>query len=195
MPRPCDDIWVLRVHAPSRLRGTVSKRGSQGSGIHGGETNASEVVGADTSSDRTSPFHDAVERGDTQAVKHALLLSPFLANSGDPGRANTTPLHLASRRGFLDLAALLLQAGADVNARGAWRLTPLHYAAVFDHPHIAAHLLEAGADATLLDARGTSALEHARMEGNSRVEAMLLRHQEQQGTAADPEQSGTKRQS
>lgn len=44
-------------------------------------------------------------------------------------REEQTPLHVAARLGHGDIAALLLQHGADVTATTKDRYTPLHIAA------------------------------------------------------------------
>ena len=44
-------------------------------------------------------------------------------------REEQTPLHVAARLGHADIAALLLQHGADVAATTKDRYTPLHIAA------------------------------------------------------------------
>ena len=132
----------------------------------------------DTSSDKTNKFHDLVEKGDIEGVREAISCTTTMApidivNQGDPGRANTTPLHLASRRGFIDLVEFLVEQGADLNARGAWELTPLHYSAVFNQPTITTKLLDYGADHHLKDAKGNTALDHAKLESNNDVVTIL----------------------
>jgi ankyrin repeat protein len=128
----------------------------------------------DTSSDKTNKFHDLVEKGDIEGVREAInSTTTDIVNQGDPGRANTTPLHLASRRGFIDLVEFLVGQGADLNARGAWDLTPLHYSAVFNQPTITTKLLDYGADHHLKDAKGNTALDHAKLERNNDVVTIL----------------------
>lgn len=75
------------------------------------------VVGEDTSSARTSKFHDLVEQGDLESIRRwmATAASPRLCsttgrfvktidvNQTDPGRAGATALHIASRRGLRDV--------------------------------------------------------------------------------------------
>ena len=130
-------------------------------------------AGADTSTPETDPFHDACERGDAQHVENVLRAGTVDVNAGDAQRANTTPLHLAARRGFADVVGLLLAHGADVNVRGAWDLTPLMYTSVFNQPAVASLLLEHGADAALVDKKGKTALDHALGEKNLGVVAVL----------------------
>ena len=133
----------------------------------------SAEAGADTSTAATDPFHDACERGDAQCVEQFLRAGQVDVNAGDPQRANTTPLHLAARRGFADVARLLLAHGANANARGAWDLTSLMYTSVFNQPVLASLLLEHGADTALVDKKGKTALDHALGEKNLGVVAVL----------------------
>ena len=134
----------------------------------------SEQPGSNTSSSKTSTFHDLVESGNIDQVKvFVATKSPSIINTGDPGRAGTTPLHLASRRGFLELTEYFCHNGADVNARGAWNLTPLMYSAIFNHSSVATCLLKHGADPTLVDAKGNTAYAHAILEKNYDVSNIL----------------------
>jgi ankyrin repeat protein len=61
---------------------------------------------------------------------------------------DTTPLHLASRRGHEDVSRLLLVHGADATARADGGKSPLHMASERGHEHVVRLLLEHGADAT-----------------------------------------------
>ena len=60
------------------------------------------------------------------------------------------PLHLAAEEGHTGAVELLLNAGADVNARTFLeKRTPLHRAAMFGNPAAVDLLLKAGADVDL----------------------------------------------
>lgn len=50
--------------------------------------------------------------------------------------AGWSPLHEACNHGWLEVAELLLRAGADVNARGLDDDTPLHDAAINGHSKV-----------------------------------------------------------
>ena len=79
------------------------------------------------------------------------------------------------------IVQLLLEAGADPNARDDRGLTPLHEGATNSNPVVAAHLLAAGADPNGLDNDGYTPLHYAAARsGNGRVVTRLL------GAGADP---------
>ena len=63
------------------------------------------------------------------------------------GDRKWTELHEAAKRGHLDTARLLLERGADPNAREPGdNTTPLHWAAAHGHVDVVRALLDAGAD-------------------------------------------------
>lgn len=64
---------------------------------------------------------------------------------------NLTPLFMASRKGHLEVSRILLQFGADANARDLNGRTPLHLAVQSGCLDIIQFLLEHGADANAQD--------------------------------------------
>jgi ankyrin repeat protein len=87
-----------------------------------------------------------------------------------------TPLHLAAFFGHRDAAALLLDAGAAVDAvsRNSLANTPLHAATAGKHADVALLLLERRADPLTADAGGYTALEIARQNHLDAVIAAAL---------------------
>ncbi len=86
---------------------------------------------------------DAVQRGDTQAVRS------LLAHNADVGATQgdgTTALHWAAYRSDAETAAALIRAGADVHAANEYGVTPLALAARNGDAAIIAALLAAGVD-------------------------------------------------
>jgi ankyrin repeat protein len=61
------------------------------------------------------PIHDAARKGDAKKIKAILQADPKAVSSKD--KNGDTPLHLAALHGQLEAAQVLLDAGADVNAK------------------------------------------------------------------------------
>ncbi|MGA3165950.1 MAG: ankyrin repeat domain-containing protein [Terriglobia bacterium] len=130
---------------------------------------------------------DAVSNGDLATVRALLKDNPNLISSRAYG---LTPLHTAatacrSRLGppFDDprkakaVAELLLEKGADVNARGGDRgWTPLDMAATSGCTEVAELLLAHGAEVNAKDSGGRTALHEAAAYGYKDVAQLLLVH-------------------
>jgi len=89
------------------------------------------------------------------------------------------PLWAATNKGFVDIASLLLQHGANPNyARGSGpgRWTLLHLALYHGFTKIIQLLLEHGADVNLTSANGRSPLQIALTEGHVSAMQLLLEH-------------------
>lgn len=69
------------------------------------------------------PLHTALRNGDV--VEATRLIENGLAKVNERGRTGRTPLHYAATGGHKDVAALLIEKGAEINARDTWGLTPL----------------------------------------------------------------------
>jgi ankyrin repeat protein len=103
-----------------------------------------------------------------------LLLEPRLVESNS-ARLDT-PLHMAVRRGSAKIVQLLLQHGADCNARGAQSMTPLAYAIIGNHESVADMLLSRGAQVLAMDDQQRSALHLAVMHRRERLLRTLVCH-------------------
>jgi ankyrin repeat protein len=86
----------------------------------------------------------AVEQGEVQEVKKLLQVNPNLVNA--PDKYGETPLYNAThgRKNGLQVAAVLLAAGADVNAKEKNGFTPLYWAAWEGDPEMVKLLLAGG---------------------------------------------------
>ena len=62
------------------------------------------------------------------------------------GYYDTTPLSEAAKNGHVDVAKLLIYAGADINKEDIYGRTPLHIAVWEGHENIVKLLIEARAD-------------------------------------------------
>jgi len=81
-------------------------------------------------------------------IAHGADLNEFTA---DGPRGGFTALHAASRANYVEIARLLIEAGADINipADAPHRATPLHWAARSGNLDVVKLLVEAGADLTV----------------------------------------------
>jgi ankyrin repeat protein len=73
--------------------------------------------------------------------------------------------YCACRNGQTAVAALLLERGADVNAKGVFGGTGLHWAAIYGHKDTVEFLVAHGADLTIRDAKFDSTPEGWAAEG------------------------------
>lgn len=85
-----------------------------------------------------------------------------------------TPLHVAAEMGNLPMAEVLLEAGADVNARDNLEYTPLHLAANTGNVPMVQTLMIAGADVNEKDTDGRTLLHVAAMTGNLLMAQILI---------------------
>jgi uncharacterized protein len=100
----------------------------------------SAILSAGSSS---TPVADAAMRGDREAVRHLLKQGADVRTAQGDGM---TALHWAAERGDADLAAMLVYAGANVEAvTRIGQYTPLHLAARSGNPAVVKALLTAGA--------------------------------------------------
>ena len=119
-----------------------------------------------------APVAEATMKRDTAAVQ-ALLKSGADVNAAQGD--GMTALHWAARNGDLDLAQMLLYAGANVKA--ATRLggyTPLLMAADQGHAAVIAALVAGGADVKAANALGTTPLMLAAASGNPQAVTILV---------------------
>ena len=94
-------------------------------------------------------FFDAFEKNDLAGMRRMLAADASLARAVvvGGGHGGWTVLHEAAKRGQADVVSLLLQHGADPNAREAGDNTyPLHWAAARGDVAIMRLLLDAGGD-------------------------------------------------
>jgi ankyrin repeat protein len=132
----------------------------------------------------------AVRAGDIAAVR-ALVgqtgrdprpSTPLRAGNGGDVRAavnavepdGTTPLHLAVRAGDVEMAQLLLRAGANSNAANRYGVTALQLAAVNGDPAMLTLLLKAGANVGAVLPEGETILMTAARTGRPEALQVVL---------------------
>ncbi|HAS53249.1 MAG TPA: peptidase C14 [Nitrospiraceae bacterium] len=140
------------------------------------------------------PLHIASGQGDLTAIKNALHAGADpnehkgkmtnIVDGWSPAGWGGPPLHHAAYYCRAEAARVLIEKGADVNAKGGIGLTALHRAAVKDCVEVIKILLEKGAD---INARDTgfqySPLEWAALSGSSNAVRLLIEK------GADPEEA------
>lgn len=119
----------------------------------------------------------AAKSGQIERVKALLAGDAALVHARD--KDGSTPLHCATWKGHQEIVALLLEAGADVNAQNSnepWGTTPLHAAAHANQAAIAQLLIEHGADVNAWDMNGKSPLHHTTFHKAKAVAKLLEKY-------------------
>ena len=152
----------------------------------------------DTMSWGMTPLHEAIHSGDLRMVKlllshHAninikasreyvkpssITLGRVEANSSTShDECVWTPLFRAVNSGREDIVQLLIEEGADIDARGPSELTALMLAVKDQHDSVTKVLLEKGADTAATDESGWTALHQAaHTPGREIAASLLLKH-------------------
>ena len=99
----------------------------------------------------------AAKDGDAAAVRELLAGDPSLVAVVDVHRK--TPLHLAAEHDHPEVAELLLDAGAELEAWTSWGATPLEWAGVLGSRRAGDVLLAHGARLTLASAAGLGLMD------------------------------------
>lgn len=112
--------------------------------------------------------------GQTGAVLAAIDRDPSLLEKHSSD--GWTPLHLASFFGHPELAAALLDRGAQVDARStnSMKNTPLHAGAAGGHADLVDLLVKRGADPNARQEGGWTALHSAAQAGNREMVSVLV---------------------
>jgi ankyrin repeat protein len=128
-------------------------------------------------------LHEAASGDDLADVKRHLARGAALDGKD---KAGCTALHYAAMGGHMDVAAFLIDQGADVNARtivvASGLFTPLHFAAFNGHKDVAALLMKRGADVDAKTDDGSTPLFYAAMMGKVDVAELLIAEGAQVGS-------------
>jgi len=120
----------------------------------------------------TTDVADAAMRGNREAVRAAIARKADVNATQVDG---TTALHWAAERDDLEIADLLIKAGARAMVRSREGVTPLQLAAINGSASMIDRLLKAGADAnTPLTAAGDTALMMAARTGKADAVRVLV---------------------
>lgn len=124
-----------------------------------------EALGADTTLNNADLLAIAVTRGMLREAAEILLEDPDAARTGNPEEDRLFP-DIAGRADR-EAVKFLIDAGADLEARGLDDGTPLHQAAWFGEPANAGLLIDAGAPLDIFDKCHNSSPLHWAVHGSS----------------------------
>ncbi len=119
---------------------------------------------------RDVPLVEAVKSGDVEAVR--ALAQPDTVNRPTPD--GTTALHWAAYRGDVDVAEVLIRAGADVTLMNRYGVMPLALACRAGNAPVIEQLLHAGADPNSTLPEGETVLMAAAQAGSAAGVRLLL---------------------
>ena len=125
------------------------------------------------SGDGWPPLHLSAAFADCEAVTLLLEHGAHIHQVSHNPLRNQALHACISLGNSAEVAALLVDAGADVNFRAAGGYTPLHLAASSGNREIVLLLLKAGANRESLCDQGKSAADYARERGHAEVAALL----------------------
>ena len=120
-----------------------------------------------------SEVADAARQGDAAGVR-TLLESGASTELNAHGRDGMTPLLWAAQANDLEIARLLLRAGADANLGNRYGITPLWLAATNRSPSLVTLLLEHGADASVGMPHGETPVMAAARSGDAESIRLLI---------------------
>ncbi len=133
-----------------------------------------------------SPLHWAVYKGNLNIVKLLIAYKAnihirpkkafmlFIDGNFYYGNEKSTPLHIASNMGHTKIVVLLVQKGADLNAKDKYNITPLHGACYGGHTKTAKVLIQKGADLNAKNKIGSTPLEVASRFGHTQIVKLLI---------------------
>uniref|UniRef100_A0A452YNL1 RING-type E3 ubiquitin transferase n=1 Tax=Aegilops tauschii subsp. strangulata TaxID=200361 RepID=A0A452YNL1_AEGTS len=159
-PAPRSPLRRARAHEDAARRCGRARRAAMGNSL-----------GCSASGER---LVSAARDGDAVEARMLLELSPALARYSTFGGLNS-PLHFAAAKGHLDIVTLLLEKGADVNARNYCGQTALMHACRHGHWEVVQMLLLFRCNVTRADyLSGRTALHFAAHDGLVRCVRLLL---------------------
>lgn len=126
------------------------------------------------------PLHFILSQTAIPRVEKMKIIHLLIDSGADIHLCNVdleTPLHCASRLGYLAAVERLIELGADVNAKSVlWPAYPIMEALCSGHIAIVQRLLQAGADVKLRNWSGASALDTAKRRGHQDIVELLENH-------------------
>ena len=119
-------------------------------------------------------IHRAIEAGDAARVQQILAGDPGAVKQPDEDQFHNLPIHTVATTGNVEIARILLDAGADIEAGDSDNTTALSVAALRGHEGLAAFLIERGADVNRRDRKADCPLSFAVASRDTVVIRLLL---------------------
>ena len=116
---------------------------------------------------------EAAAFGDVVRTTKLLEDSPTLVGAVD--KAGQTALHWTASKGQTNIVALLLERGANPNAKQRFDETPLHFAVEAGHVETARLLLAKGADVNARNGSMSTPLHEAVLQGSAELIEVLIK--------------------
>jgi ankyrin repeat protein len=107
-------------------------------------------------------------------IARLLIEEGARVNAEDGTDGGATPLHYAAALGSWDVASVLLEHCADIDAKASEGATPLHLAVFRKKPELVRLLLTNDAVVTRLDESGMTALDLASLSGDKELQSLLI---------------------
>ncbi len=89
-------------------------------------------------------IHRAIEAGDAARVQQILASDPAAVTQPDEDQFHNLPIHTVATTGNVEIARILLDAGAEIEAGDSDNTTALSVAALRGHEDLVAFLIEEG---------------------------------------------------
>lgn len=131
------------------------------------------TLGSQTAHAAVVPIIEAAKKSDTAAVR-ALLAQKTNVNAADADGA--TALHWAAHGANLQIAEMLVRAGANVKGASRYGVTPFYLACLNGDAKLIELFLKAGADPNAAAPEGETALMTAARTGKADAVSLLLDH-------------------